>query len=440
MRRDTREGGNLKPLELSLRRKRRNDTLGGPRRWGQAFRPVVQNTWHSPLLADHVGGMGYRKLCMAILSWLSVIGQLWSGSPGAARPGGSECARAGDPVVVDILCPIRDKYRAPAMAAAVVSSKGVSSIGAVGVRKAGFPEPVTTEDLWHLGSNTKAMTATLIARLVERGALHWETTVAEVFPELEKKFHPQFCKITVKHLLSHRAAVAVNLNWSRVAKSGTVKEQRLAAVKEGLTANPKHVPGTKYLYSNLGYVIAGAMVERITGKNWEECMGEEIFQPLGMKSAGFGGLGTPGLLNQPWGHRTANRPVAEYGPAADNPPVLGPAGTVHCTLQDWALFISDHLAGLRGERGLLEPASYQQLVNPPFGGDYALGWNVVEREWGRGAVLNHCGCNTMYFANVWIAPKRDLALLVTSNLGLPAFDATDEAVAALIKLQAADLE
>src|SRR5215470_14830115 len=88
--------------------------------------------------------------------------------------------------VADLLEPIRLKYKLPALAGAVVTSKGLEAIGATGVRKAGTPVSVTVEDEWHLGSDTKAMTATIIAHLVQRGKLKWETTLGQVFPGLAR--------------------------------------------------------------------------------------------------------------------------------------------------------------------------------------------------------------------------------------------------------------
>jgi hypothetical protein len=117
---------------------------------------------------------------------------------------------------------------------------------------------------------------------------------------------------------------------------------------------------------------------------------------------------------------------------------MGPAGRVHCTIQDWAKFIQDQLRGARGEPALLTSASYQKLHSPPFGGEYALGWLVVERAWGGGKVLNHAGDNTMNYANVWVAPQRDFAILVCVNRsGDKGFKASDEAVGALIGFHAA---
>jgi CubicO group peptidase (beta-lactamase class C family) len=321
------------------------------------------------------------------------------------------------------------------MAAAVVTSDGIKFIGAVGVRKRGTEIPVALDDFWHLGSDGKAMTSTLIARLVERGQLKWDSTLAEIFPDLAPQMNPEFQKVTLLQLFSHRAGLPANLNLADYL-GNDAQSLRLRAVREELAKKPQSAPGGKYLYSNLGYIIAGAVVEKITGQPWESAISNEVFNPLQMKSVGFGGTGTPGQIDQPWPHTDDGQPTAENGPDMDNPPVMGSAGRIHCSIQDWAKFVQDQLRGARGESGtLLKPESYQKLQTPPFGGDYALGWTVVQRSWAGGKALNHGGDNTMNFANVWVAPNKDFAILVCVNQsGSIAFNATDEAVGAMIDL------
>jgi len=279
------------------------------------------------------------------------------------------------------------------------------------------------------------MTSTLIALLVEHGQLKWDSTLAEIFPDLAPQMNPEFQKVTLLQLLSHRAGLPANLNLADYL-GNDAQSLRLRAVREELAKQPQSAPGGKYLYSNLGYIIAGAVVEKITGQLWENAISNEVFNPLQMKSAGFGGTGTPGQLDQPWPHTDDGQPTAENGPEMDNPPVMGPAGRIHCSIQDWAKFIQDQLRGARGESGtLLKPESYQKLQTPPFGGDYALGWIVVQRGWAGGKALNHGGDNTMNFANVWVAPNKDFAILVCVNQsGDTAFQATDKAVGAMIDL------
>lgn len=383
------------------------------------------------LLGLVAGGAAMFFLCVALLFTVA-----WMMNRHALRadrsPAPKFCPTVGDTNVTQLLRPIRQKFNLPAMAAAVVTSDGLKWVGAVGVRKRGTEIPVTLDDLWHLGSDGKIMTSTLIARLVERGQLRWDTTLAEVFPEYAPKMHPDFRSVTLLELLSHHAGLPANLDLAAYAGEDA-RQLRRRAVENELKNAPESKPGSAYAYSNLGYILAAAIVEKTTGKPWETLIAQEVFQPLHIDSAGFGGTGTPGKIDQPWPHTEDGAPVRENGPDMDNPPVMGPAGRIHCTIQDWGKFVRDQLRGARGEPALLQPASYRALQTQPFGGDYALGWIVIPRSWGGGKVFNHGGDNTMNCANVWVAPKRDFAILICVNQGgNEAFQASDEAVVALI--------
>lgn len=336
------------------------------------------------------------------------------------------------PDVRQAVVAVRERHGLPALAAGIVTREGLVWATVTGVRRVGSEVAASLEDHWHLGSNTKAMTATLAGRLVDRGMLEWETSLEGVFPELAAAMDPAFRPVTLRQLLSHRAGLPANLVWRTFDRQVSVREARVEVVRQATAKPPEHPPGTQTLYSNLGYVVAGAMIERILDRSWEEALIEEVFEPLGM-TAGFGGTGTPGQLDQPWGHDDRGRPVRSNGPGTDNPPVLGPAGRVHGSLADWARFVRDQLEGARGRGKLLETATYHTLHTAVDGGDQGLGWLVTERSWAGGKALHHTGSNTMNYANVWIAPEKGFAILVVCNQGgETAFRATDETVAALI--------
>ena len=106
-----------------------------------------------------------------------------------------------------MLKPYLTQYDLPSIAAAVVKDGKIISAGAVGTRRAGVNIPVTINDRFHLGSDTKAMTALLAAMLVEEGKLRWNTTPAEVFPELADKMDSGFRRVTLEQLLSHTSGV-----------------------------------------------------------------------------------------------------------------------------------------------------------------------------------------------------------------------------------------
>jgi CubicO group peptidase (beta-lactamase class C family) len=303
----------------------------------------------------------------------------------------------------------------------VVTSERIVASGVDGVRRQGLPEKATLDDRWHLGSCTKAMTATLVALLVESARMRWETTVGEAFPDLAPRMDAAWRPVPVEWLLQNRAGAPRNLDadglWGRLwGHGGPGPEQRLALV-EGVTARPPvNTPGTANLYSNAGFAIAGAMAETLEKTAWEDLMRERLFAPLGISSAGFGAPGTPDVFDQARGHGGDGAPV-EPGPGSDNPAAIGPAGTVHMTLPDWAKFVQLHLQGPRGASKLLPKAAFTRLHTPPKGQEYAMGWGVAHRDWAGGRTLTHAGSNTMWYCVVWLSPARDFATLVATNRG-----------------------
>jgi CubicO group peptidase (beta-lactamase class C family) len=98
------------------------------------------------------------------------------------------------------------------MAAAVLRGERIIAQGVAGVRKRGSGERITFEDRFHLGSCTKAMTATLVAMLVEEGKLNWTTTLRELFADTVKPMHPAWEKVTVRQVLAHRSGLCLDPN------------------------------------------------------------------------------------------------------------------------------------------------------------------------------------------------------------------------------------
>ena len=345
-------------------------------------------------------------------------------------------AKPGEPNLVSLIEPIRQQHHVPALGAALVSSQGVVISGVAGVRKRDTDVAATIDDKWHLGSNTKAMTAVIVATLVERGRLSWETNIGQIFPELSETFPEKFRAVTVTQLLSHHAGLPADLAWPDIARSAlSFPEQRLNALKKAASTQLASLPGTKFEYSNLGYTLAGAIAERVTGQPWEDLMREIVFKPLRMTSCGFGGVGTPGEIDQPWPHREDGGPMAANGPRVDNPEVMGPAGTVHCSIADYSKFVIDQLRGERGDGALLKTETYKALHTPRFGDNYAFGWGVLSQDWAGGTVLAHQGSNTLNFCIVRIAPLREFAVLaVTNQGGDEGQKAALEATEALIRL------
>ncbi len=314
------------------------------------------------------------------------------------------------------------------LGAAVISRTGLAWAGARGVRRFRTADAVTTGDRWHLGSNTKAMTAAVFARLAEQGRARWAMALGEVFPDMP--IDPAWAATTLDDVMHHRAglldAAVMGREWLMSARQDprSLPDQRAAIVARALGAPPPGEAG-RFAYGNANYVLVGAAIERLTGRSWEEAMRDELFAPLGLASAGFGappsGSGAP---DSAWGHRGSGDdrlPMPPDHPGADNPAALGPAGTVHMDLADYGRFLA---AMMGGRPEWLGETALARLTTPPAGPAppaYAAGWGVGEEPWagagGTGRVLGHDGSNTMWHCSAKVAPERGLAVVAVANEG-----------------------
>ena len=341
-----------------------------------------------------------------------------------------------DPVVPkqidlkEVLAPVVSSNPLPALAAIVFDDQKVIASGAIGVRKFGDPTLVTIEDSFHLGSCTKAMTATLAARIVERGDISWTTTVKEALGL--QNVDSALENITLLELLSNTAGMPASLknqwpnlyetlfyhtNWQKGPK-GRAARRMVAQLL--FFAPPAQAVGS-YKYSNAGFMVAGAMLEAVTDTEWEDLMRTELFKPLGMKNCGFGPAARPDKVDQPWPHKLGNdkpllvTPLIRAPESWDNPRSLGPAGTVSCTISDWAKFGQLHL-GDGGDYISTESMSKLHEVRNASARS-ALGWFSYKRSWAGGTALTHTGSNLFNFAIVWISPTKKKGVMVATNIG-----------------------
>lgn len=335
--------------------------------------------------------------------------------------------------------PYLSRYELPALAAAVVLDGKIVAAGAVGTRRVGTNAPVTLNDRFHLGSDTKAMTAMLAGMLVDEGKLKWSSTLADVFPELTEKIDPRLRKVTLEQFLSHSSGVPVDddaLNEDTIvamAQPGNLDEMRYWLVKKRCGVPLKTEPGKKFAYANMNYVFAGAMIERVAGKTWEELIVDRIFTPFELKTAGLGPQSSVGRIDAPLGHEIVkDKPQARLaGPNGDNPVIIAPAGIAHMSVLDFARWAGWH-AG-QGKRGpqLVKPDTVKKLQTmiiaapekkdappgTPKLGRYGLGMGELVVDWAPKPVLYHGGSNTMNLAHIWIDPEHDFGMVTMTNVG-----------------------
>jgi len=333
------------------------------------------------------------------------------------------------------------RYGVPAVGLARTLPTGVEAIECVGERRHGSGIVVTLNDLWHIGSCAKSMTATLIARLVEQGYLEWEAPIVPVFAKQGAEVAPGFEQISLLHLLSHYSGMAAEESAASLEAcyvSNEVWQQRDAFTKQVLAEGPVHSPGEEFCYSNTGYIVAGALAETVTGVAWEDLMAREVFKPLGITTAGFGapGKGAGGFIaslrgrdvTQPWGHKagagSGKDDLIELRPdddQSDNPPLYGPAGTVHLSLPDLGRYIALHATRGATVPSFLQPESIDLLHTAQFGGEYSLGWSTSPAEesgLGKFAIW-HEGSNGSWDPSLLVVPDDGRGLACVSN-GCPA--------------------
>ena len=324
----------------------------------------------------------------------------------------------------------RRTFLVPALTAGARRA-GRTAIWSTGVRQVGSSVPVTDQDQWRIGSISKSMTATLVARLVEAGAVKWDDQCGQVIGELKSEMRPEYAAATYRHLLCHRAGLINNLTPDELDtysfSSPDPREERVRYMRTTLARAPVAALGQRFSYSSAGYVTAAGMLEASLGQSWEALMREHVFKPLGLKSAGFGSPGRAGRIEQPFGHvlgLNGYERVSGGGGLDDIPAVVGPAGGIHVNMADLLTFLAAH-----SERTpFLKPETWDTLQTPWAGGRYAMGWTVSPE-----GVLRHGGATKLWLAQVSVDRSQGVCAAAATNVNgaiRAVTRAAEEAVAA----------
>ena len=362
---------------------------------------------------------------------------------GITVPSLSGCATATAGPASAVLSQSLAGKMVPGMTALVIRDFRAEAERVAGVRTLGSLEPVKTGARWHIGSNGKAMTATMIARLVEAGALAWDRPLKQMLPELAQSMHPAYRDVTLPELLSHHAGLPENTSdldmfatfYDDVA---SLTSQRLRYITSCLSETPVGPARATPSYSNTGLLIAAACAERATGHSFESLIASQVFTPLGINSVSFDQFGRSG---EPSGHvdgRVADRPQDA------NPRMFAPAGAMRVSMRDWARFCIDQMKGDGGRGRLLTEDSYRFLHAPqhgsPEGAGWALGWGAAPHPMNlNGPALTHSGSDGNWYALVCLFPQSGNGVLVVSNAAesMGAVQSASEVMLALARTVAA---
>ncbi|MEX3016450.1 serine hydrolase domain-containing protein [Gymnodinialimonas hymeniacidonis] len=292
----------------------------------------------------------------------------------------------------------------PAATAGRVTADDLAAAVA-GTRLVDGSDMAALSDVWHVGSLTKSMTATLAARLVADGLIQWDSTIGEVLGEAFPQMQADWQDVTLTHLLTHGSGMEANLGRIRSILLGD--GPRADYVREMLSNQPLEAPGG-FAYSNAGYVVAGAMLEAVGEDSWEALIEREVFAPLSMDSAGFGAPQGNVIEGHSRGLFGGLTPAGQ-GNGADNIPAMGPAGRVHLSAEDMLRYLRAHL--LR-DTGFLPDALWEDLHRAVGPEGYAMGWGV-----GEDGSLVHSGSNTLWYAVAYVDPAGGEAVFVAVNSG-----------------------
>jgi CubicO group peptidase (beta-lactamase class C family) len=371
-----------------------------------------------------------HEVTIFFLLWCVAIGLL-----GCATSPARITEQSGEVEFAKFLESIRIDQGLPALAGAVIIDGKIHATAAVGTREARTDRWVNVDDRFLIGSCGKAFTATLAAKSVEEGRLSWQTTVRDVFPDLEML--PAYENITLQQLLSHRAGLPlINTNIEFDKNRGTTPEIIRRQYLEQTVQQKLINPTDKVLsLSNSGYMLAAVMLETIMGQAYEELLAKKISRPLNLSSVGTGAPAESQPASQPLGHIKSDSTIRVI--RKDFPNYWAPAGMIHLSIKDWARFILVHLGADRGaHQNLLKPGTLGILHSPPntatwaanfplkdtfarsglspTSSNYALGWFTQETKKGDN-LLWHLGVTKSFIALGVLAPRTKNAILLVTN-------------------------
>lgn len=302
--------------------------------------------------------------------------------------------------------------------ALVAVENGVVTAVASGRRSVAEPALLSPDDPIQMGSQTKAATGMLMARLVEQHKLRWDSTLAELLPALKADMHPALHTVTVAQLLRHRSGIRVDLTEDDAAQlrpfaTGELVRDRITTARHVLREAPAFAPDTGYLYSNLGYMLLGVIAEQAGGASYEQLMAREVFGPLQLAA----GLGFPedGGGAYAAGHVLrggAWQPARIVGEERYGMDLLMPAGGMMLSSREYGRFLRAHLDGLRGRSTYLASDTFRLMHTPV--GDYGFGW-AVARHPALGRISNHAGSWGTYTVISVVAPDANRAVAVLCN-------------------------
>jgi len=358
---------------------------------------------------------------MKRLHW-NVLAGLVVGSVFLAQGAEAESATPTVSAQIDELFAERNNSAAPGLVAAVIQDGRIVYENAFGMADLERGVALTPRSVFEIGSVSKQFTAMCILLLEQDGKLSLDDDVRAYFPELPEYELP----ITIRHLLHHTSGIRdietlVPLaGWHYTNYYSPARQLELITRQQELN----FAPGTKFLYSNSGYLLLAYLVERVSGQTLRGFAEERIFRPLGMRHTVF--WDTPGQIIKDRAIPYSTGPEGSYQMAMWYLPFAGPSG-LYTTVQDLALWDANFYDNkLGGGTELIEKMITPGTLNDGKSTDYAAGLFVS--DYGGQAVIEHGGAWMGYRAQVSRFPERRLTVIFLSNassIGVPVSSIAD---------------
>ena len=313
------------------------------------------------------------------------------------------------------------KNTIPAMAFAVITEDSITIKKVLGhhkITEINEKSNVNIDDYFHLGSNTKAITGFIAGYLVDRDKIQWDTKLFELFPKLKKKSNNDYQSITLEDLLTHQTNIQPFTDGREFQKlpkfKGNKQQKRAEFSKYVLTLKPVDNTNTttSYNYSNSGYSIAAMMLEKVSGKSWEDLCLEILKSEMNIDFV----FGWPNrnLKNQPFGHWVEKENIVPVYPDVDyDLSLVEPAGNISMNIGNYAKFIQINIKGLSKENKFLKSKTYKFLHTAKS--DYAIGWENINKD--DKQISSHCGSDGTFFSCAEIDRKKLIAYVVFVNSG-----------------------
>lgn len=295
----------------------------------------------------------------------------------------------------------------------------------VGHRAATDVRPVAEGDLWHFGSVAKPMTSTLCGILVADGALGWDDPLADQLPELEGT---GYAGVTLRILLGHRAGLPTDpprLSLLRyLVLGGDPASASRRMLGQSIRTRPAFPVGSDFLYSNVGYGLAGLSAARALGTDFAALMNDRLLIPMGLRSVGFGLPPQDGTAPREHVRRLSGTgwKVLKHGPrVVDDLHLLQPSGCLHGPVAALAAFGQRHLQFAQGEfDGNEAPLAETHRPSGPApeegqGWTYGMGWFVDDVLQDGNRVLWHAGSTGGCFALLALIPDKASGVAMAAN-------------------------